>query len=287
MNGFFDDFNLPAALPDERKWNSAYSRCNADTSNGFFINDQFHAHNTVFSGNCDRGQSISRPRATLDFSDNGTRTIVFDWDGELRRNFWYLDIVPRMMDISGQVNIEGIIAPADPAHGLRFSQNGQAANIYRVWREWLGVSPVNDGFQPLPAARLGRLQAGAECTPPLGDSPQPRSGRGADQRYLGDENRQGAFNLTQDRYYLLWNVFSYNSDKANVPLCWLTGITSALMRQPAQPTTYVTHNYRLVNTGSDFRKAFGPSAPAAGDAEYPRHRHRRNRAAADVHAANG
>ena len=28
---------------------------------------------------------------------------------------------------------------------------------------------------------------------------------------------KGAFNLTQDRYYLLWNVFSYNSDKANVP----------------------------------------------------------------------
>ena len=82
MNGFFDDFNLPAGAPDERKWNSAYSRCNAATSNGFFINDQFHAHSTVFSGNCDRGQSISRPRAALDFSDNGTRTIVFDWDGE-------------------------------------------------------------------------------------------------------------------------------------------------------------------------------------------------------------
>ena len=130
MNGFFDDFNLPAGAPDERKWNSAFSRCNADTSNGFFINDQFHAHNTVFSANCDRGQSISRPRATLDFSDNGTRTIVFDWDGELRRNQWYLDIVPRMMDISGQVNIEGIIAPADPAQGLRFHQNEQAANIF-------------------------------------------------------------------------------------------------------------------------------------------------------------
>lgn len=123
MNGFFDDFNLAAGAPDERKWNSAYSRCNADSSNGFFINDQFHAHNTVFSGNCDRGQSISRPRATLDFSDNGMRTIVFDWDGEFRRSQWYLDLVPRMMDISGQVNLEGVSAPADPANGLRFHQN--------------------------------------------------------------------------------------------------------------------------------------------------------------------
>src|SRR6476620_8472885 len=150
MNGFFDDFNLPAGAPDERKWNSAYSRCNAATSNGFFINDQFHAHSTVFSGNCDRGQSISRPRAALDFSDNGTRTIVFDWDGELRRNQGYLDIVPRMMDISGQVNIEGIIAPADPAHGLRFHQNEQAANIFEFGANGSETTLAQTNFSPYP-----------------------------------------------------------------------------------------------------------------------------------------
>src|SRR5207247_5649166 len=77
MNGFFDDFNLPEGAPDERKWNTAYSLCNAPDSNSFFINNQFHVHDTIFSGNCDRGQDVNRPRAVLDLSDNITRTIVF------------------------------------------------------------------------------------------------------------------------------------------------------------------------------------------------------------------
>jgi hypothetical protein len=262
MNGFFDDFNLPAGAPDERKWNSAYSRCNADSSNGFFINDQFHAHNTVFSGNCDRGQSISRPRATLDFSDNGTRTIVFDWDGELRRNQWYLDIVPRMMDMSGQVNIEGITAPADPAHGLRFHQNEQNANIFEF----------GDNGAETTLAKIGDLFSSLEWAG-LKQAPNVRrhweihlSRDQAEVLINGTtvlKTAKGAFHLTQDRYYLLWNVFSYNTAKANVPL--VLGHWDNFGFDAPAGTTHdtVTHNYRLVNTGSDFRQVYGDNSPAA------------------------
>jgi hypothetical protein len=269
MNGFFDDFNLQAGAPDERKWNSAYSRCNADTSNGFFINDQFHAHNTVFSGNCDRGQSISRPRAALDFSDNGTRTIVFDWDGELRRNQWYLDIVPRMMDISGQVNIEGIIAPADPAHGLRFHQNEQAANIFEFGANGAETTLAETNFSPYPTLDW----AGFKQVPNVRRHWEIRLSRDQAEVLINGttvlKTAKGAFNLTQDRYYLLWNVFSYNSDKANVPFV-LAHWDNFGFDAPAGTTpATVTHNYRLVNVGSDFMKAFGPSAPASATLNIP------------------
>jgi hypothetical protein len=269
MNGFFDDFNLPAGAPDERKWNSAYSRCNAATSNGFFINDQFHAHNTVYSANCDRGQSISRPRAALDFSDNGTRTIVFDWDGELRRNQWYLDIVPRMMDISGQVNIEGIIAPADPAHGLRFHQNEQAANIFEFGANGSETTLAQTNFSPYPTLDW----AGFKQVPNVRRHWEIRLSRDQAEVLINGttvlKTAKGAFNLTQDRYYLLWNVFSYNSDKANVPFV-LAHWDNFGFDAPAGTThDTVTHNYRLVNTGSDFMKAFGPSAPAPATLNIP------------------
>lgn len=269
MNGFFDDFNLPAGAPDERKWNSAYSRCNAATSNGFFINDQFHAHNTVFSGNCDRGQSISRPRATLDFSDNGTRSITFDWDGELRRNFWYLDIVPRMMDISGQVNIEGIIAPADPAHGLRFSQNEQAANIYQFGDNGSETALAQTDFNPYPPLDW----AGFKQVPNVRRHWEIRISRQQAEVLINGQTvmktAAGAFNLTQDRYYLLWNVFSYNSDKANVP--FVLGHWDNFGFDAPAGTTHniVTHNYRLVNTGSDFMKTFGDQATTQATLNIP------------------
>jgi hypothetical protein len=269
MNGFFDDFNLPAGAPDERKWNSAYSRCNFASSNGFFINDQFHAHNTVFSGNCDRAHSISRPRAALDLSDNLVRTIVFDWDGEFRRNPWYLDIVPRLMDLSGQVNPEGVDVPADPAHGLRFRQNEQNASIFKFnadgsetllvttdWNpykplDWMGLKQVSNVRRHW-EIRLGRHQAEVRIN-----------------GQLVLKTADNAFDLSQDRYYLLWNVFSYNSAKANVP--FVLGHWDNFGFDAPAGTTHdtVTHNYRLVNVGTDFMDAFGASAPARANLNIP------------------
>ncbi|MEO7913688.1 MAG: fibronectin type III domain-containing protein, partial [Roseiflexaceae bacterium] len=269
MNGFFDDFNLPAGAPDERKWNSAYSRCNADSSNGFFINDQFHAHNTVFSGNCDRGQSISRPRAALDFSDNGTRTIVFDWDGEFRRSQWYLDLVPRLMDISGQVNLEGISMPADPANGLRIHQNEQVVSIDAFGLNGALTTPAHTDSKPyLPLDWAGLKQV----------SNVRRHWEIHIRRDYAEilingvkvlATAPGAFQLTEDRYYLLWNVFSYNTAKANVP--FVLGHWDNFGFDAPAGTTHdtVTHNYRLVNTGTDFMKAFGKQSPAQATIKIP------------------
>jgi hypothetical protein len=257
MNGFFDDFNLPAGAPDERKWNSAYSRCNADWSNGFFINDQFHAHNTVFSGNCDRGQSIGRPRATLDFSDNGTRTIAFDWDGELRRNQWYLDIVPRMMDISGQVN--QISAPADPANGLRFQQNEQSAAIFAFGPNGAEATLAATGNLPLDWAGLKQV-------PNVRRHWEIHIRRDYAEVLINGvkvlATTPGAFHLNLDLYYVLWNVFSYNTEKANVP--FVLGHWDNFGFDAPAGTTHdtATHNYRLVNTGTDFMKANNPHSPA-------------------------
>jgi hypothetical protein len=269
MNGFFDDFNLPAGAPDERKWNSAYSRCNADSSNGFFINDQFHAHNTVFSGNCDRGQSISRPRATLDFSDNGTRTIVFDFDGELRRSQWYLDIVPRMMDISGQVSLEGISAPADPANGLRFHQNEQGLSIETFGSNGALTTPANTNWNPYPPLDW----AGLKQVPNVRRHWEIHIRRDYAEILINGvkvlATAPGAFHLNQDRYYLLWNVFSYNTAKANVPFV-LAHWDNFGFDAPAGTThDTVTHNYRLVNTGTDFMAAFGDGAPALATLKIP------------------
>ena len=269
MNGFFDDFNLAAGAPDERKWNSAYSRCNADSSNGFFINDQFHAHNTVFSGNCDRGQSISRPRATLDFSDNGMRTIVFDWDGEFRRSQWYLDLVPRMMDISGQVNLEGVSAPADPANGLRFHQNEQGASIEVFGANGALATPASTDWKPYPPLDW----AGLKQVSNVRRHWEIHIRRDYAEILINGikvlATEPGAFQLTEDRYYLLWNVFSYNTAKANVPSV-LGHWDNFGFDAPASTThDIVTHNYRLVNTGTDFMKAFDQQAPAQATLKIP------------------
>jgi len=269
MNGFFDDFNLPAGAPDERKWNSAYSRCNADSSNGFFINDQFHAHNTVFSGNCDRGQSISRPRAALDFSDNGTRTIVFDWDGEFRRSEWYLDIVPRMMDINGQVNLEGVDAPADPANGLRIHQNEQAVSVDVFGANGaLAIPAVTDWnpYAPLDWAGLKQVSNVRRHW-------EIHIRRDYAEIFIDGvkvlATAPGAFHLNEDRYYLLWNVFSYNTAKANVPFVLGHWDNFGFDAPAGTPHDTVTHNYRLVNTGTDFMKASSDQPPAQATLNIP------------------
>ncbi|HEX9370414.1 MAG TPA: hypothetical protein VF897_05385 [Roseiflexaceae bacterium] len=269
MNGFFDDFNLPQGAPDERRWNSAYSRCNADWSNGFFINDQFHAHNTVFSGNCDRAQSISRPRAVLDFSDNGTRTITFDFDGEFRRGQWYLDLVPRLMDISGQVNIEGSDGVADPANGLRFHQNEQSLNIDAFGPSGALTIPASTDGNPYPPLDW----AGLKQVSNVRRHWEIHVGRDQAEVLINGKTvlktAPGAFHLTQDRYYLLWNVFSYNTEKANVPFV-LAHWDNFGFDAPAGTThDTVTHNYRLVNTGTDFMVAFGDQAPARATLNIP------------------
>jgi hypothetical protein len=81
--------------------------------------------------------------------------------------------------------------------------------------------------------------------------------------------KPGAFHLNEDRYYLLWNVFSYNTTKANVP--FVLGHWDNFGFDAPAGTTHdtVTHNYRLLNTGTDFMKAFGEHAPAQATLNIP------------------
>lgn len=257
MNGFFDDFNLPEGAPDERKWNSAFSRCNAPASNGFFINNQVHAHNTVASATCDRGQSISRPRAALDFSDNGTRTIVFDFDGEFRRDQWYLDLVPRMMDISGQVSIEaGGDTRADPANGLRFHQTEQGLRIIAFTpsgaEETLAMTDGNP-FQTLD-------WLGLKLVSNVRRQWEIRLSRTSVEMFINGQKvlatQPNTFHLSENSYTLLWNVFSYNTGKSNEPMVLAHWDNFGFDAPAGTQHDLVTHNYRLVNSGTDFVEAF-------------------------------
>lgn len=127
LNGFFDDFNLPMGAFDEKNWNQSYSGCMTIGKTSQHINSQFHAHNVIASGRCDRGVASSRLRQTFDFTDR-TGTIEFDLDGsKLSRQFWYLDLTPatRKRDLTGHTALEvGGPPQSDPAYLLRFVERG-------------------------------------------------------------------------------------------------------------------------------------------------------------------
>ncbi|MEP7191131.1 MAG: hypothetical protein ABI901_18215, partial [Roseiflexaceae bacterium] len=177
--------------------------------------------------------------------------------------------VPRMMDISGQVNLEGISAPADPADGLRFHQNEQVASIDVFGSNGALTTPARTDSKPyLPLDWAGLKQV----------SNVRRHWEIHIRRDYAEilidgvkvlATAPGAFRLNADRYYLLWNVFSYNTAKANVP--FVLGHWDNFGFDAPAGTTHdtVTHNYRLVNTGTDFMKAFGKHAPAQATLKIP------------------
>src|SRR5258708_21249521 len=135
MTGFFDDFNSPAGPFDELKWNHASSGCVDIGQAGQFINAQFHAHNQVSDGFCDRGKDVCRPRATFDFSGR-TGTVSFDMDGAQRRDDWYLDLYPTSdgpIDVPGHANLDSTNDPNNvtpPVNTLRFEQVSNNINIF-------------------------------------------------------------------------------------------------------------------------------------------------------------
>jgi|GEM_PF-3539595 len=127
LNGFFDDFNAPMGGFDETKWNQAYNGCNEPGYQSQHINNQFHAHNILRSGYCDRGVASSRVREVFDFT-NRTGVIEFDMDGSKERQRWYLDISPASTknDITGQIHLPNANPPkADPGFMLRILEIGK------------------------------------------------------------------------------------------------------------------------------------------------------------------
>ena len=133
--GFFDDFNVPAGKPDWTHWNFAVSRYTDETKNGFFINDQMHAHIMTASLRNDRSQVVARVRGNmLDLSDNGTRTVFIDMDVHPDiRNTWYLDFIPEtspVWDITNRSSVFfGDTDPYDPPNLLRFTVTGPQLGI--------------------------------------------------------------------------------------------------------------------------------------------------------------
>lgn len=127
LTGFFDDMNYPMGAFPEKDWNQAYSGCVSTDKISQHINNQFHGHNVVASGACDRGIASSRLRHPFDFS-NRTGVIEFDLDGSQKnRQFWYLDLSPfdRKRDLSGHVALNSTEpVQADPAYMLRILERG-------------------------------------------------------------------------------------------------------------------------------------------------------------------
>lgn len=133
LNGFFDDFNESRGGFEERNWNQSYTGCMQIGKVSQHINDQYHGHNVIASGYCDRAAASSRVRYPFDF-ENRTGVIEFDLDGSQRgRQFWYLDLLPfeRKRDLTGHIDI-GISdpdGPADPPHLLRIAQIGNNIEV--------------------------------------------------------------------------------------------------------------------------------------------------------------
>ncbi len=135
LNGFFDDFNASAGGFDELKWNQAYSGCVAQGTGGQHINAQFHGHNLLATGGCDRGVAVSRARKIFDIT-NRTGHIEFDLDGAKgSRQFWYLDFNPvdqpwgHKRDLSGHVSLGESGNAADPMGLLRIVQSGHTVGL--------------------------------------------------------------------------------------------------------------------------------------------------------------
>lgn len=238
MTGFFDDFNIPQGPVDEVKWNSAYSQCDNSTMTGIFVNGQSHVHNMIDDLNCDRGQNVERPRALFDFTGR-TGTITFDMDGTQRRDQWYLDLVPNLMDIDGQISIEGG-GQNGPGNVLRFHQTDTAVSIF--WIDSTGTESQS------------LCQSGQGDMSFLNILPVPNVRRHwalhvsqthADITVNGvTVCSTDSLSLPFSKAYLLWNQFSYNTPKSNEPDALLHWDNFGF-DGPA-PTTE-THNYLDTN----------------------------------------
>jgi hypothetical protein len=251
MNAFFDDFNLPQGLPDELKWDTAFAGCNTPQQNAFFINAQFHAHNNVsmIGSDCVIGQTASRARALLDLSDSSTRSIVFDFDGDFRRDFMYVQLAPRQPWVTYQ--------GTQWRQGKSFRQFGDVDDV--PGQLMLGIQGQGFVVQVTgPDGRLSDVAKGDLAWTNSFSIPNVRrqwevklSTTSVEVFVDGKSLAKGAVNLAPTQYTVIWNLFSYNGAKANVPITlhhWDNFGFDGPANAPARP---VTHNYRLRNGGTD------------------------------------
>ena len=274
LNGFFDDFNQPMGPFSERDWNQAYSGCMEVGTVSQHINHQFHAHNVIKSGACDRGVASSRLRHVFDFRDRAGTT-EFDTDGsKLGRQFWYLDLTPadRKRDLSGHtsLDLDGGGPGADPAYLLRFQESGD--------KFFVALGNAEGQLIKLPNQyQNGACGNGLEFCSGENLSPQMNVRRRyrillsketvkvfINEILVVDASLQTDFTpegLPYEEAQINWLFFSYNTTKENIPAAMIHrdnfGIDAPFGYQPST----VIHNYTDGQLGTEVpRTGNDPSA---------------------------
>ncbi|MEM8897658.1 MAG: T9SS type A sorting domain-containing protein [Bacteroidota bacterium] len=274
LNGFFDDFNQPMGPFSERDWNQAYSGCMEVGTVSQHINNQYHAHNVIKSGACDRGVASSRLRHVFDFRDR-TGTIEFDTDGsKLGRQLWYLDLSPanRKRDLSGHtsLDLDGGGPGADPAYLLRFQESGdkffvalgnaegqliKLPNQYQNGACGNGLEFCNgENLSPLMNVRRRyRILLSKETVKVF-----------INEILVVDASLQTDFTpdgLPYEEAQINWLFFSYNTTKENIPAAMIHWDNFGIDAPFGYQQSAVIHNYTDGKLGTEVpRTGNDPSA---------------------------
>ena len=253
MNGFFDDFDLPEGAPDERKWNVAWSMNNESARNGFFVTPRHHAHTTLRSFHADRAQAIARPRTPFDFTGR-TGTIVFDFDGVLRRDHWYLDLMTNRIDITSHVNAGGS-GRGDPVNTLRFRQSGSKVEI--VW-----IGPTGEE-NVLADSGWDLVAHGVQLVKHVRQPWKVYVSRTNASVWInGRRVVETPLNLPFENAWIHFSLFSYNSEKSNFEQS-MADWDNFGFDAPTGAPRIVTHNYTTrVATGAEYLRLFNHQAAA-------------------------
>jgi hypothetical protein len=239
MNGFFDDFNLPPGNGNELNWNNAYSFCNDPELSSFFINTQYHAHNTVYADNCDRGQSISRARQMFDFT-NRTGTVTFDFDGSFLQDVWYLDFVPSLTDITGHVHLEVETEQSSPTNTLRIRQNNQRLDIIWINGQGFGKTLATTDFNPYPELEW----LGLNLVPNVRRHWEVKLNTKNIEVFVeGKKVIAANIDLPFSKSHLLWTQFAYSSGKVNQPYSMIHWDNFGFDAPAGFKPSLETHNY--------------------------------------------
>jgi hypothetical protein len=242
MTGFFDSFELPYGMPDERKWNTAWSLANDPATNSVFINGERHLHTTVSSKFNDRSQVVSRPREIFDFRDR-TGEIAFDFDMVARRNIWYLDVMPQLLDITGHAHLG--FGRGFPAHMLRYRQDGDKVEI-RLVDEQGNEQPLGDSGWSLTAH-------GVKLAPHVRQNWQIKLSRTWTGVYInGNLVCEADLDLGWERGWVHFTLFSYNTSKANMPMAMADWGNFGFDGPPTLAWTPPILDLRLVPTGAPY-----------------------------------
>ncbi|MFW5697459.1 MAG: fibronectin type III domain-containing protein [Fimbriimonadaceae bacterium] len=242
MTGFFDNFELPYGMPDERKWNTTWSLANDPAKNSVFINGEGHLHTTVSSLFNDRSQVVSRPREIFDFR-NRTGEIAFDFDMVARRNIWYLDVMPQLLDITSHAHLG--IGRGFPAHMLRYRQDGSKVEIRLVDEQ---------GNEQLLADSGWSLTAhGVKLAPHVRQNWQIKLSRDWTGVYInGNLVCEADLDLGWERGWVHFTLFSYNTSKANMPMAMADWGNFGFDGPPTLAWTPPILDLRLAPTGASY-----------------------------------